>query len=478
MKQKYLLVLTTLLLVISQVSPAIAQSNGIDILSDKAVIDFPLSIEFQLEYQSEAEIEDITLFYAIDKRSCGDQARVHLNPELQEEDQAAWKWDLTKTYNIPPGATLFWHWQLTDVNGEVLTTEEQTTLFIDPNFEWQTYKEDGIQIEWSEGNLQFAKDLHQIITDAVRSLSLNAGLELEDDLKFLVYPTSADLAESGVRLPEWVGGVAYPDFNIIVLAVAPDEYDWAKDVIAHELSHLITHNAIFNCVGGDIPTWLDEGIAKFAESPNEVVSLGLVTNALENDTLPKLLSLSNGFSADTDAAHLSYIQSSAVVHFLIEEYGKENLALLLESVKSGRNFDTLMEEIYGFDTNELDSLFRISMGFDPLPGFDLDASPTEAPESTPIPTIALATPMFQAAETTPTTPATEEIALTPDCTLDPENEICGPSTPAEPSEPSTLSPLVIGIGAFALIIIVVGLVAFLTRKNHRSQATEDSNKEA
>ena len=202
----------------------------------------------------------------------------------------------------------------------------------------------------------------------------------------------------------------------------------------------------------------------FSEDPFEVSDLSLVVQALEKGELPKLLSLSNGFSADTDAAHLSYTQSSsAVVHFLIEDYGKENLALLLESVKSGRNFDALMEEIYGFDTNELDSLFRISLGFDPLPGFDLDAVPTEAPVNTPIPTIALATPMFQAAESTATVAAVE-ISPTLDCSLDPENENCASQTTNEPSKPASLSPIGIGIGALILIGLVVVLVLVLNRK--------------
>ena len=476
MKRKNLLIITGLILLLTLVSPVQAQSGGIEVLSDTAVIDFPLSIEFQLAYQTTAEINDISLFYAIDKRSCGDQARVHVAPD-PEDGQVSWEWDLTKSYSMPPGATLFWHWQITDVEGEVLTTEEQTILFDDPNFEWQTYQEETITIEWSVGDLQFAKDLHQIITDAVNSLSLNAGLQLEGDLKFIVYPTSTDLAEAGVRLPEWVGGVAYPDFNIIILAIAPDEYAWAKEVIAHELSHLITHGLIFNCVGGDIPTWLDEGIAMFSESPTEVEEMNLVVQYLEIGELPKLLSLSNGFSADTDAAHLSYTQSSAVVHFLIGEYGKENLALLLDSVKSGRNFDVLMEEIYGFDTNELDSLFRISLGFDPLPGFDLNAIPTEAPQNTAIPTIALATPMFQAAESTPTAPSAEN-SPTPDCAVDPQNENCTNQTTAEPTEPSSLSPLLIGIGAFILIGLAVGLILILSRKKHPTSADQNPNKKA
>jgi len=472
-KQKSLLILTSLILLITQFSLVQAQSDPIEVLSNAAIIDFPLAITFQLDYQSATEMDDISLFYAIDKRTCGDQARVHVAPD-PETGQVSWEWDLTKSYSMPPGATLFWHWQLTDVDGNVLTTEEQTVLFDDPNFEWQSYEEGKIKIEWSVGNLQFAKDLYQIITQAVNSLSMNAGLALEGNLKVIIYPTSSDLAEAGVWLPEWVGGVAYPDFNIIVLAIAPNEYDWAKEVIAHELSHLITHGLIFNCVGGDIPTWLDEGIAMFSENPSEVEELDLVIRALENGKLPKLLSLANGFSADTDAAHLSYVQSSAVAHFLIDEYGKENLALLLEAIKTGRNFDPLMEEIYVFDTNELDSLFRISLGFDPLPGFDLNALPTEAPEKTPIPTIALATPMFQAAEST-TTPEAVEASSTPDCALDPENENCSAPPSSEPSNPSSLSPLTIGIGAVILIIIVLAVV--LSHKKAHRPDNQNPNKE-
>lgn len=477
-KQKNFLLITSIILLLLQASPVHAQSNGIEVLSDTAVVDFPSAIEFRIEYQSTVEIDDITLFYAIDKRSCADQARVHVEPDAGEEGQAAWEWDLTKSYSIPPGATLFWHWQISDVEGNILTTEEQSVQFDDPNFEWQLLDKDTIQIEWAEGDQQFAELLYGIITNALDSLSLNAGLQLEGDLKFVVYPTSADLAEAGVRLPEWVGGVAYPDFNIIILAIPPDEYTWAKNVIAHEISHLITHGLIFNCVGGAIPTWLDEGIAKFAETPNEVVNEELVIQALDNDRLPKLLSLSNGFSADTNAAHLSYIQSSAVVHFLIDDYGKENLALLLNSVKTGRNFDALLEETYGFNTNELDSLFRISMGYDPLPGFDLEASPTPKLENTPIPTLALATPMFQAEEPTATTQAVIDNQATPDCTSDPENEDCAAPAASQPSEQAFLSPIVIGASVLVLIAVGIGLYMVLSHKKHHTHDNQDPDQEA
>ena len=478
MKQKHLLIITSIILLLSQTAPVYAQSSSIEILSDSAVVDFPSAIEFQIEYQSTAEIEDISLFYAIDKRSCADQARVHIEPDAEEDGQAAWEWDLTKSYSIPPGATLFWHWKITDVEGNSLITEEQSIQFDDSNFDWQLLEKDAIQIEWAEGDQQFAESLFNIITDALDSLSANAGLQLEGDLKFVVYPTSADLAEAGVRLPEWVGGVAYPDFNIIILAIAPGETTWARNVIAHEISHLITHSTIFNCVGGAIPTWLDEGIAKFAEDPYQVVDEELVIQALENDRLPKLLSLSSGFSADTNAAHLSYIQSSAVVHFLIDEYGKENLALLLESVKTGRNFNSLLEETYGFNTNELDSLFRISMGYAPLPGFDLEASPTPKLENTPIPTLALATPLFQAEQPTATATAAVVNATTPDCTLDPENENCTPSAASPSSEQSFLSPIVIGAGVLVLIVLGIGLYLILSHKKHPAHDHQDPNQEA
>ena len=103
MKHKSLLIIVGLIFLLAQVAPVQAQSGDIEVLSDKAVIDFPLSIEFQLAYQSTAEIDDITLFYAIDKRSCGDQARVHVSPD-PEDGQVSWEWDLTKSYSVPPGA--------------------------------------------------------------------------------------------------------------------------------------------------------------------------------------------------------------------------------------------------------------------------------------------------------------------------------------------------------------------------------------
>ena len=110
-KHKNLLILTSIILLLFQASPIYAQSNGIEVLSNTAVVDFPSAIEFQIDYQNAAEIDDITLFYAIDKRSCADQARVHVEPDAEQDGHAVWEWDLTRSYGIPPGATLSWHWQ-------------------------------------------------------------------------------------------------------------------------------------------------------------------------------------------------------------------------------------------------------------------------------------------------------------------------------------------------------------------------------
>jgi hypothetical protein len=57
-------------------------------------------------------------------------------------------------------------------------------------------------------------------------------------------------------------------------------------------------------------------------------------------------------------AALSYAQSQSVVEFLISVYGRDKLSQLLMLFKEGSTTDDALHIIYGFDQEELDSLWR------------------------------------------------------------------------------------------------------------------------
>ena len=93
-----------------------------------------------------------------------------------------------------------------------------------------------------------------------------------------------------------------------------------------------------------------------------------------------LRSLSSPFPADPMEANLAYGQSGAVVKFIIDSYGTEAMAHLLEIFSEGAIYDEALQEALGVDTDGLDNVFRASLELSTLPGTEAVA-PTEADAS-------------------------------------------------------------------------------------------------
>src|SRR6185436_14320735 len=141
---------------------------------------------------------------------------------------------------------------------------------------------------------------------------------------------------------------------------------------------LVGHLA-FTCLGS-IPTWLNEGLAVYGEGGPEGDMQALFENAVTDNTLISVRSLSGNFSEDPTKAGLSYSESYSLVNFLIEEYGQEKMLALLRALRDGATVDEALQITYGFNIEGLEDAWREKIG----------AAPRAASgniETTPIPTI-------------------------------------------------------------------------------------------
>ena len=69
-------------------------------------------------------------------------------------------------------------------------------------------------------------------------------------------------------------------------------------------------------------------------------------------------SLASPFSAHAGKSYLSYAQSLSLVQFLIDSYGQDKIFELLNAFKQGSSYDSALIEVYGFDMDGLDALWR------------------------------------------------------------------------------------------------------------------------
>jgi tetratricopeptide (TPR) repeat protein len=343
--------------------PAVAQTpTPLQISRNEAVVDFPETITFYLGAESSAPVEKAEVEYGVERQACGvASSRVPADLEPGTAIRASWVWKMRTAGPLPPGSRVWWRWRLTREDGSEERTEREWLTFADDNHEWQTLTEHNITIAWYEGDEEFGRDLVQAGWEGLERFAAQPEDVLQEPVQVFVYRDSNDLKEAIIFSPDWIGGRAYVSYGIILMAVSPRDLEWGQETLRHELSHLVVYQLTFNCWGNSVPTWLEEGLATYAEG-DQPADEARVEQAADEDELLTLRILSGSFSADSEEAHLSYAQSYHVVRYLIDTHGRDKVLEVLAQLGEGAPVDDVLLEIYGFDTDGLEAEWRSSIG--------------------------------------------------------------------------------------------------------------------
>jgi hypothetical protein len=267
-----------------------------------------------------------------------------------------WSWDMRKTGGLPPGSSVNYWWTLEDANGKKIETEPTMVQVNDDRYPWRSLSEGLLTLHWYEGDESFAGELMYTAQQALVRLDSYTGAELESPAEIYIYAKSEDLLGAMIFPQEWTGGVAYTRFSTIAIGISPDGLDWGKRAMTHELTHLVIHQVVFNPYN-DLPTWLDEGLAMWAEGSLEPVFVNLLVNAINEDKLITVRSLSSPFSAYAEESMLAYAQSYSLVDLLINNYGQSRMLELLNTFREGSGYDEALQKVYGLDMDDLNDLW-------------------------------------------------------------------------------------------------------------------------
>jgi hypothetical protein len=382
---------------------AVAQSAPPPILKNEIEVNYPQNVRFLLELPSDTAVTAATLVYDVEKTSCL-EAAAHVPVELtfgENGTTAEWTWVMSRSGNPPPGAVLWWEWVLTDADGATTTTPRQSYTFSDDRFNWRTIEADGIQLHWYRGD-----EVGPLLLDAAVAgldrLENEMGIQLQDEVQIYIYGSAADMRDALLYVQDWAGGVAMDEYGTILMGVQPSSAEgWGRSTIRHELAHLVVGQFGRNCVGGHRPTWLNEGLAVYAEGPPAPDILADIDRASSSNSFEPLRSLNGSFSSHGQEAGIAYAQSYSVVDFLFDAYGQEKMQSLLLTLAEGTGYDEALEQVYGFNVDGLEQVWRESLGLPeraipptptPIIGANVPtAVPLGKPENIPTPPAAAAT---------------------------------------------------------------------------------------
>jgi len=336
----------------------------VSIASNRAVAEFPDTIAFILDGSSTLPVTNINLEYGTDKRSLvSEVSRVEPEYSTGIKIRTSWVWEMKKTGSLPPGARVWWQWRITDEAERTYVTPRQTIVFEDTRYQWQVEVAKDLDIYWHSLGTNLVKELTEGVESRLSRVKLEVDIPEERKPKVYVYPSAEELRGAVLFTQEWTGALAFTDYNIILIPVGPDNLEWAKRTLAHEITHLLVREATFGPFG-DIPTWLNEGLAQYAEGEMEDYQSEILKDAIKEDKLISVRSLCSSFPADPDQASLAYAQSLSLVSYLVETYSWADMRELLAVFKEGSTYDNALQMVYSFDISGLEERWRAHISSD------------------------------------------------------------------------------------------------------------------
>ena len=304
----------------------------------------------------------LRLHYIVDRQNYANvtsEGWAQFNPSPSVDTQ--WLWDMRKS-SLPPGAQVEYWWTAKDAAGKSAETSYSTVSFDDNRYKWQSITTEPVTLFWYNGTTSFANTLMTAAQQGLQRIENDTGAIPQGHVRIYIYASAQDLQGAQLFTPQWEGGVTFPGYDIIAVGVSPNQLAYGQRAVPHELTHWIVGQITFNDYGAGLPTWLDEGLATYGEGSLSSDYQAALNSAIKNNQLISVRSLSSPFSAIPEQAYISYGESNSIVTFLIQKYGKDKMVQLLDVFHQGSGYDEALKQVYGFDQDGLDSLWRQSLG--------------------------------------------------------------------------------------------------------------------
>ena len=435
------------------------------VITNAIEIDFPTSVTFVAELDSSTDIQKVKLHYGTVQDTCGNVSALAL-PDFTPGDTVSveWTWDMRQSGSLVPGATLWWYWEIVDSQGNSGFSDVLEQTWIDDVHPWKTLSEGMIRLHYYYDDVEYGETLKDAAVTALARLNEDLGMTTQEPIDLYIYSTNEDLQDAILYEPGWTGGLAYSDFNVVLIGIEPYNLDWGIRTEAHEMTHILEGDYSFSC-NASSPTWLSEGLAVYGEGGPDSMEADHFNQAVREDAVLSFNVLSGGFSEDPDQADLSYSQSYYMVTYLLDTYGKENLLELLSLLKNAGELSQSLQTAYGFDLAGFENEWRTYYDLAPLDEVALVA--------TPFPTIIPTIIPIQGAQSVPVA-----LAVTPSPTPTEPQETIEPSSSEASSNnppsadnwiaefrqnsPSWLPTALLLVAGSCVLVVIIALIA--TRK--------------
>lgn len=342
----------------------------------------------------------------------------------------------TPAGSLYPNTRVELGFRLTFGDGRVIDSPTTTVRYEDDRFAWRTLEGPLVRIHWVQGNDAFGRRALEIGERAVEEGTELLGVEETERIDFFVYgDRDAFYDILGPAQRESVGGIALPEIRTLFANISPGEVNdpWVGIVIPHELTHLVFGTATRNPYHAP-PHWLNEGLADYLAQGYNAGARAAVEGAVRSGELMPLRALVARFPTTPQRFSLAYDESVSAIDYLIRTHGQEALVGLIRSYADGVSDDDAFRAALGVDVAGFEAGWLADLGADEPPAYGpLPAPPGPLPPG-----------WVEGQAPTPAPGSSGPVATA--------------RTGPPPVEGEIAGPIVIGIVAVVVVLLVLGLV--------------------
>ncbi len=378
-------------LLIAPVVPSAAQQAA---LTTKISHVFGESLTFELRGTAAGSVTKAVLFYG--QQGEGLVRRIYPPFTPAQQLDIVFVEEL-ESGQYAPGAEMVAWWELYLANGETQATERLTHIYSDDYHDWALLQGEHVDYYWYGSDAARAQELLQTAESVIARLSDEVGVAVDRRVKVYAYNSDRDMARALSSRSESFDdrvltlGVAVGNETLLLLASHAD----VKMTTAHELSHVVVGMATDNPYS-DLPRWLDEGLAMYAEGELPAGNREALDHAVAADALLSVRSLSS-YSGQANEVDLFYGEAYSIVSFMLDTYGRDKMQAFLAVFGKGARQEDALQQVYGLTLAGLDDAWRASLGLAPRPKPQATTAPGSSatqeralPTATPEPSLAQA----------------------------------------------------------------------------------------
>ncbi|MBD3616032.1 MAG: PD40 domain-containing protein [Gracilimonas sp.] len=230
------------------------------------------------------------------------------------------------------------------------------------DFEWRYIQSTHFDVYYyGEKNYELAEFSAKSIESAYKQLSEDFNHQISNRITLIIYDSHNDFSQTNVvNLPvntEGIGGVTDKMKNRMTVPFTGD-YASFRHTLQHELVHAVFNDMFYggslnsiirNNIQLQFPLWFEEGLAEYTSQGWDTYTDMFIRDAIINNYLPPIQYISG---------YTSYRAGQSIWNYIVEEYGRQKIAEILQRIKSSRSVEYGLQQALGLSIEDLSEVWQ------------------------------------------------------------------------------------------------------------------------